>query len=379
MLFETPFSAANTPSFPSKTLCLTFDDGPSDIGFPPSAPGPHSLKVAQYLASEGVPATFFLVGRCIEQFPGIAEQIVGLGHQVGVHTYDHLPLDDYVKAGGDVVRQIALTGALLPRSVDSPFYLRPPYGSWSAAVAQAMNADFFTALNCFGPIQWDNSNSSDWDKWQDGVAPRTVAQSYLDDITAMGKGVILMHDNSADKLWLRKRNMGLPFVKILIPLLKSAGFNMVRVDEIAGFAAEAANSSAMALRGANQMYISVEGGGGGAVLVNANAAGATEKLSAVALGGNRYALRAPGGQYLSVQNTGDNPVTATAPEVGDLEVFEAMPWRPGVTAFRNYTGGFFTIAADARLLGNGWPPQDNNVGFTPWWYPAAAAASGGTP
>jgi peptidoglycan/xylan/chitin deacetylase (PgdA/CDA1 family) len=370
MLFENPFSAGSVPSFPAKTLCLTYDDGPFEVGGPLTAPGPHSLEQAEYLASQGVQATFFMVGRNLQQFPGMAAEMSALGHQVGVHTYDHVPLDDCVKANGDVVRQIALTGALMPNSIDAPFYLRAPYGQWSPAVAQAMNADFMTALNCFGPIHWDNSISIDWEAWQAGVDPHIVAQQYLDEINGMGKGVILMHDNCADRAHLRKKNMGLTFARLLVPQLKSAGYNMVRVDAIADIAAQAANSPGLALRGANQLYVSPQGGGGGQVLVSAAAPSPTERLTAISLGGNRYAFRVSGGQYLSEKFDGSvNPVTATATEVEDWETFEAAPWKTGTVVFRAFSGDYLTFAADGILNANGWP-TDPNCAFSPFWYPA---------
>ena len=372
MLFDTPFAASSVPSFPAKTVCLTYDDGPSDVGGPLTAPGPHSLELAQYLASQGVQATFFMLGRNLQLFPGMAAAMGALGHQVGAHTYDHLPLDDYLKANGDVVRQIALTGAVLPDRMDAPFYLRAPYGQWSPAVAQAMNADLLTALNCFGPIHWDNSNSTDWDNWLNGVDPHKVAQLYLDDITAMGKGIILMHDTSGDKLQPRRKNMGLALARILVPQLKSAGFSLVRVDAIAGIAAQAASSPAVGLRGANQLYVSPQAGGGGQILVKGAAASSWEQLTAIPLGCNRYAWRAPGGQYFTAQNPG-NVMTATATIIGDWESFEVMPWKPGTVVLRSFTGDYWTIGADGSLIANGWPPTDANCAFSPFLYPAVAA------
>src|SRR5690349_16256949 len=170
MLFENAFSAGSV-NFPEKTICLTFDDGPGESNSPLDQPGPHSLELAQFLQSLGVQATFFMVGRQIQEFPVIAQDIAALGHQVGVHTYDHVALDDYLNTNaGDVVRQISLTASLLPNPPDSQAYLRAPYGQWSPAVAQRLNADFITCVTCFGPIHWDNA-ASDWDKWLDGVAP----------------------------------------------------------------------------------------------------------------------------------------------------------------------------------------------------------------
>jgi hypothetical protein len=72
MLFETAFSAGTIATFPDNTLCLTFDDGQAETNSPDSEPGPHSLELAQYLQSVGVQATFFMVGRQIQEFSGIA-------------------------------------------------------------------------------------------------------------------------------------------------------------------------------------------------------------------------------------------------------------------------------------------------------------------
>ncbi len=375
MLFETTFSANSVPGFPLKTLCLTFDDGPGETDSPPTEPGPHSLELAQYLASQGVQATFFMVGRQMQEFPGIAAEISALGHQVGAHTYDHVGMDEYLTAKGDVVRQMALTSALLPADAGQPVYFRAPYGQWSPAVAQALNADLMTCLTCFGPIHWDNA-ATDWDKWLNGISPDVAAQGYLDDINTMGKGVILMHDCTANNNVLKKKNRAVELVQILVPQLKNAGYNMVRVDAIPGIASQAPPPD-VALRGANQMYISAQGSGGGQVLVSGVAPASWERLTPVPLGSNRVAFRVPMGQYLSVQDTGGNPVTATATAIGDWETFDVEPCN-GKVSFRTYTGDFLTVAADSSLGGNA-GQSDPNAAFSLFVYERAAAMGAGDP
>ncbi len=371
MLFETTFSAASVPSFPDNTICLTFDDGPAEANTPDSEPGPLSLELAQYLQSEGVRATFFMVGRQVQEFPGIAEQISALGHQVGIHTYDHMALDDFlVKNGGDVVRQISLTASLLPNDTGGPLYFRAPYGQWSPAVAQALNADLMTCLTCFGPIHWDN-NASDWDKWLDDVPPETVAQQYLDEIKTMRKGIILMHDNMANVRRSAPKNQGLALARNLVPGLLEAGFNLCRVDEIPEIAAAAAAAPRIALRGTNQDYISPQSAGGGEILVTAGVPSPWETLTLVPLGSNCFALQAPGGQFFSLQTDGST-VTATATQVGDWETFEAVPCGNGGCIFRTYTGDFLTIGADSELHGNGGQTDPNN-GFSFFVYAPARA------
>jgi peptidoglycan/xylan/chitin deacetylase (PgdA/CDA1 family) len=374
MLFETTFSAGTIPTFPENTLCLTFDDGPAETNSPVSEPGPHSLELAQYLQSVGVQATFFMVGRQLELFPGIAQQIGALGHQVGIHTYDHMGLDDYLTTnGGDVVRQISLTAALLPNDSGGSFYLRAPYGQWSPAVAQAMNADLLTCVTCFGPIHWDN-NASDWDKWLDDIAPEVVAQQYLDDINTFKKGIILMHDNMANVRRSAAKNRGLALAQNLVPALQAAGYDLRRVDAIPGISAVAAATPRIALRGTNQAYVSPQDGGGREILLSGVAPASWETLTIVPLGSNRFAFQALGGQYFSLQEDGIS-VTATATAIGDWEIFEAIPCGIGTYIFRTFTGDFLTIGAASALVGNGGQTDPNN-GFSFFVYAAAVAEAG---
>src|SRR5215471_7753011 len=60
----------------SKQIALTFDDGPND---------PHTLRLLEVLKRHQVRATFFLIGRYVQQRPDIVSQ----GHVVGNHTFTH--------------------------------------------------------------------------------------------------------------------------------------------------------------------------------------------------------------------------------------------------------------------------------------------------
>src|SRR5437762_11494160 len=64
----------------SKQIALTYDDGPND---------PHTLRLLEVLAKHNVRATFFLIGRYVEQRSDIARAVVQAGHIVGNHTFSH--------------------------------------------------------------------------------------------------------------------------------------------------------------------------------------------------------------------------------------------------------------------------------------------------
>src|ERR1700693_4721578 len=64
----------------ARQIALTYDDGPND---------PHTLRLLEVLARHNVHATFFLIGRYVQQRPDIAREIANAGHRVGNHTFTH--------------------------------------------------------------------------------------------------------------------------------------------------------------------------------------------------------------------------------------------------------------------------------------------------
>lgn len=63
------------------SVYLTFDDGP----VPEVTPW-----VLELLDRYGVKATFFLVGDNVRKYPGLLEELVGRGHGVGNHSFNHV-------------------------------------------------------------------------------------------------------------------------------------------------------------------------------------------------------------------------------------------------------------------------------------------------
>lgn len=46
-------------------------------------------KILDMLNKEGIKATFFVVGKMVEKYPGLLRQVWKEGHDVGNHTYSH--------------------------------------------------------------------------------------------------------------------------------------------------------------------------------------------------------------------------------------------------------------------------------------------------
>ena len=106
----------------TKSLALTFDDGPS----PDQTP-----RVLEQLDRHGVRATFFLVGAQAERHPELVREIVARGHAIGNHTWSHL--DAWMHDFPVVADELARTDDLLAElTAARPVWVRPPHGHFTA-------------------------------------------------------------------------------------------------------------------------------------------------------------------------------------------------------------------------------------------------------
>ena len=149
-------------------VALTFDDGPRS-----STTGP----LLDGLALREVPATFFLVGSRIPGNKDLVLRMAAEGHQIGVHTYDHVELKGLDRNG--FALQVDRTRTLLTSLLgEGNYWLRPPYGL----------LDERAGSWCGGPvILW----SVDPEDWRDSDIDRIV--SAVVEHTSDGD-IILLHD-----------------------------------------------------------------------------------------------------------------------------------------------------------------------------------------
>lgn len=149
-------------------VALTFDDGPRS-----STTGP----LLDGLELREVPATFFLVGNRIPGNEDLVRRMAAEGHQIGLHTYDHVELKGLSHSAFDL--QVGKTRALVTALLgEGNYWLRPPYGL----------IDKHAESWCGGPvILW----SVDPEDWKDSNIDRIV--SAVVDHSSDGD-IILLHD-----------------------------------------------------------------------------------------------------------------------------------------------------------------------------------------
>ena len=214
MFASEPITGADLPD---GTLVLTYDDGP----------GPNTLAVAEYLAEQGIEATFFVVGESAERLPDVPGRVRALGHRLANHTWTHEVggLTAQLQRGGDIVNELTRTAELL-RGGTEPLAFRPPWGNWDARVAATLNADAPLSASHVGPFNW-TIDCKDWAAWRDGEDPRDCATRYRAHAAVTRKGIVLMHDYTADIPFIAERNRSAELTRALVPMLIADGFRFV--------------------------------------------------------------------------------------------------------------------------------------------------------
>ena len=107
---------------PGKTV-LTFDDGPRPEVTP---------WVLEQLDKYGAKATFFCIGKNVELFPDLFEEVKRRGHAVGNHSYSHIK--GWGVPTGDYVRDIDIASDMINSNL-----LRPPYARITPAQARVLS------------------------------------------------------------------------------------------------------------------------------------------------------------------------------------------------------------------------------------------------
>ena len=194
----------HTMSTDEKTIALTFDDGPSDARTP---------QLLDLLDAHNVQATFFMLGKNIEKYPEIAQDVYERGHLIGNHSYDHPRL--IFKTPSFMRNQITRTNQLITstgqKNVD---FFRPPYSSKFIVlplVLRSLNKTLVTGT---------------YDPPSQYISPfnaENVANEVIEN-TKPGS-IIYLHDGNDSDPEQFTESVGL-----IITALKEKGYKFVRLD-----------------------------------------------------------------------------------------------------------------------------------------------------
>jgi len=151
-----------------KKIYLSFDDGPHPVA---------TSFVLEQLEKYHAKATFFCIGKNIEEYPFIYEEILDAGHTTGNHTYNHL--NGWKTA--DAVYMDNIVQA--KKRIDSPLF-RPPYGRATKFQLKLLKEKGML------PIMW-SVLSGDFDP------SLTKEQCLLNVLRNTGQGsIVIFHDST---------------------------------------------------------------------------------------------------------------------------------------------------------------------------------------
>ncbi|MBJ7353301.1 MAG: polysaccharide deacetylase family protein [Thermoleophilaceae bacterium] len=182
-----------------KYAALSFDDGPS-------ATTPQLVKL---LKEEGIPATFFDLGKNAQaDVPGL--KLHAAYGPIGNHSWDH---SDYTTLStSDLKAQLNDTQEVFKTQVDQDnMFMRPPYGARNPATENT------TRKLGYAEMLWSADS-------QDGLAKpwQTIAKNAID---GLGPGAnILFHDGPTATIEALKRK--------IIPAIRKSGLTMVTLPEL---------------------------------------------------------------------------------------------------------------------------------------------------
>lgn len=149
-----------------KDIYLTFDDGPHPAITP---------FVLDTLSAFGAKATFFCIGKNVENNTALYQRIIDEGHAVGNHTYNHV--NGWKTNDEAYFKEVIKTKEV----VDSKLF-RPPYGRISRFQVQQLK-------KLFNIIMWDVL-SGDFDR---ELSPELCLKNVISNTRA--GSIVVFHDS----------------------------------------------------------------------------------------------------------------------------------------------------------------------------------------
>ncbi|MDR0286626.1 MAG: polysaccharide deacetylase [Clostridiales bacterium] len=172
---------------PDKIIYLSFDDGPS---------AKNTLPLLDLLDSYGIKATFFLIGKNVENYPDIAREISRRGHAIGNHSYSHVYNNLYASPEGLMADVFKCDGILYdtlgPDGYNNKLF-RFPGGSTSTHMADRNL--IVGSLLSYGYMYYDWSVTDN-----SGDLPKNATKEFAYNMTVQTlgnqkKAIFLSHDS----------------------------------------------------------------------------------------------------------------------------------------------------------------------------------------
>lgn len=202
------------------TWGLSSDDGPA----------PYTSYYIDYLASQNLHATLFVVGSRVIEYSQALQNEHMAGHQIAVHTWSHTPLT--TQTTEEVVAELAWSIEAIKSVIGvTPIYMRPPYGDIDDRVRAISLAMGLTPIIWTRTQQGLSFDTFDWhvpggeDSASGAVAQfETILQTAVTELTT--GFIVLSHD-----LWYQEVELSTGY---FIPAALAQKFNIEPIYKCLG-------------------------------------------------------------------------------------------------------------------------------------------------
>lgn len=186
----------------TRQISLTFDDGP----------GVDTEELLNVLERLDVPATFFMLGRNVPEFPQTVQRLIDAGVPIDDHSVDHpnlseLSVSDQRAQIAGAAHTIEAAGSPYPR------LFRPPYGAYDEATHEVLGR--LRMLSVLWSVDSLDYTKPGVDQIVDNVVSRVHPGA-----------IILMHDGGGD------RTQTIGAVEKIVPELRRQGYRFVTVPRL---------------------------------------------------------------------------------------------------------------------------------------------------
>ena len=183
-----------------KRIWLTFDDGPEKEV---------TEFILETLKKLNIKASFFLIGKNIQEFPELTKEIIKKGHIIGNHSFSHL--NGFKSKNEEYIYDIELGQKLINEKLvemgitNKIKIFRPPYGRILPRQIKRLKENYKI-------VMWDVFS---WD-FKKNISPEKIYNNVIDNVV---EGSILVFHNNKKSL----NNLKLTLEDILVKL-KEKGF-----------------------------------------------------------------------------------------------------------------------------------------------------------
>jgi peptidoglycan/xylan/chitin deacetylase (PgdA/CDA1 family) len=189
-------------------VAITFDDGPNATA---------TLAVRDILDRYGVKATFFLVGRALDERPDLARALLDDGQLLGNHSYHH----DQWRWLDPRYPELERTQQAFARNLGvCPRFYRPPHGERTPFITAQVDHKGMRM------VTWDVS-AGDWATTNGAL----VAQRVLDRVQP--GSIVLLHDGLDGRVNV-DRSVIVDALPRILDGLRAKGLTPVRLDVLLG-------------------------------------------------------------------------------------------------------------------------------------------------